>query len=309
MHMINKKIVSLIFGICLTVSSIANGFADSNETHSIISSQNRHIQTNDESLIDRNPLSYDGEYQDADTELVYLRARIYNPEMMSFIQRDSYHLINRYNAFDGNPVNNIDPNGHFSYSSLIPFYGAVTSAEKGNWGEFTANMFIDIASIAVTSAIGSQFSRFFRWYFRQVPNELVEPMFEAENQDIQSEEYIEDPPFNDYNKPRASNSDHESDNAIRMPLIDSVNDAESPLKFEETVNNQGANAGGLNISPYHDASDVALYTTYWDDKEGQYRGFINRKLNATDQVKPHLNMFTELSQVLLSGKPNNHLNP
>ncbi|WP_119343876.1 RHS repeat domain-containing protein [Facilibium subflavum] len=105
-------------------------------------------------LIDQNPLTYDGEYQDSDTGLVYLRARFYNPDIMGFMQRDSYHLINRYNAFNNNPINNVDPNGHFSFSSLIPFYGAVTSAKNGNWGEFTANMVVNIASIAFATGVG-----------------------------------------------------------------------------------------------------------------------------------------------------------
>ncbi|WP_119344410.1 RHS repeat-associated core domain-containing protein [Facilibium subflavum] len=65
------------------------------------------------------PLTYDGEYQDPETGFVYLRARFYNPRQLRFMQRDNYNLLNRYNAFDGNPVNNVDPSGHTSLSSMF----------------------------------------------------------------------------------------------------------------------------------------------------------------------------------------------
>ncbi len=66
-----------------------------------------------------NPLTYDGEYQDPETGFVYLRARFYNPRQLRFMQRDNYNLLNRYNAFDDNPVSNIDPSGHLSFSKLV----------------------------------------------------------------------------------------------------------------------------------------------------------------------------------------------
>ncbi|WP_440993432.1 RHS repeat-associated core domain-containing protein [Cysteiniphilum litorale] len=65
-----------------------------------------------------NPLTYDGEYKDPETGFVYLKARFYDPLEMHFIQRDSYNLLDRYNAFDDNPVDNTDPTGHFSFKDL-----------------------------------------------------------------------------------------------------------------------------------------------------------------------------------------------
>ncbi len=66
-----------------------------------------------------NPLTYDGEYQDPETGFVYLRARFYNLQQMRFMQRDSYNLLNRYNAFDDNPVSNTDPSGHSSIGDFF----------------------------------------------------------------------------------------------------------------------------------------------------------------------------------------------
>ena len=59
-----------------------------------------------------NTFSYDGEYQDPTTNLVYLRARNYDPNTQRFITRDDYNVLNKYSFTDANPVNNIDPNGH-----------------------------------------------------------------------------------------------------------------------------------------------------------------------------------------------------
>ncbi|WP_440993426.1 RHS repeat-associated core domain-containing protein [Cysteiniphilum litorale] len=87
------------------------------------------INTN---LITHNPLTYDGEYQDHDSGLIYLRARFYNPKTMRFMQRDSYNLLNRYAFANSNPVNNIDPNGHFAFSIPGLFLGAATLAPIGD---------------------------------------------------------------------------------------------------------------------------------------------------------------------------------
>ena len=76
-------------------------------------------QTPNADPIFNNPLTYDGEYQDAESGLIYLRARFYNPRLMHFMQRDSYKLTNRYTFANDNPINMIDPQGHFSFSDLF----------------------------------------------------------------------------------------------------------------------------------------------------------------------------------------------
>ncbi|WP_119344414.1 RHS repeat domain-containing protein [Facilibium subflavum] len=64
-----------------------------------------------------NVLDYDGEYRDSATGLIYLHARFYSPGLMRFMQRDSYHFMNRYSFTDDNPINKTDPSGHFSLTS------------------------------------------------------------------------------------------------------------------------------------------------------------------------------------------------
>ena len=48
--------------------------------------------------------------------MYYCQARYYSPELMRFINRDTYDLSNRYAYGDGDPVNNVDPNGHSAFS-------------------------------------------------------------------------------------------------------------------------------------------------------------------------------------------------
>ena len=52
------------------------------------------------------------EYQDPDTNLVFLRSRFYNPKLMHFMNADTVNVENLYNFGNGDPINNIDPSGH-----------------------------------------------------------------------------------------------------------------------------------------------------------------------------------------------------
>ncbi|WP_440617275.1 RHS repeat-associated core domain-containing protein [Cysteiniphilum sp. 6C5] len=56
--------------------------------------------------------SYNGEYQDPASDLVYLRARDYDAGTQRFIAQDSANVWNKYNFADSNPIMNIDPSGH-----------------------------------------------------------------------------------------------------------------------------------------------------------------------------------------------------
>jgi len=55
---------------------------------------------------------WDGEYNDLDTGLVYLRARFYSPGLMRFINADTVNVANLYNFGNGDPIDNLDPSGH-----------------------------------------------------------------------------------------------------------------------------------------------------------------------------------------------------
>ncbi|KAF3903424.1 hypothetical protein ABW20_dc0100534 [Dactylellina cionopaga] len=52
------------------------------------------------------------EFTDPNSGLIYLRARYYSPDSMSFISPDTIHKENRYAYCAGDPVNYIDPTGN-----------------------------------------------------------------------------------------------------------------------------------------------------------------------------------------------------
>lgn len=67
------------------------------------------------------PYGFTGEAHDIEGDLVYLRARYYNPSIMRFIQQDSHEYLgnikeplsrNRYAYVKGNPLKYTDPSGH-----------------------------------------------------------------------------------------------------------------------------------------------------------------------------------------------------
>ncbi len=59
------------------------------------------------------PLGFTGEYTDAETGFVYLRARHYDPATGQFLTRDPLEALTRspYGYVEGNPVNLTDPSG------------------------------------------------------------------------------------------------------------------------------------------------------------------------------------------------------
>ena len=61
---------------------------------------------------DTNPFRYCGEYYDAETGYIYLRARYYDPGTGSFITEDPIRDgVNWYGYCNGNPVGYVDPSG------------------------------------------------------------------------------------------------------------------------------------------------------------------------------------------------------
>ncbi|MCG3086084.1 DNRLRE domain-containing protein [Anoxybacillus sp. LAT_31] len=72
-------------------------------------------------LATANPYRYAGYYYDEETGLYYLMARYYEANMGRFLTRDTFHgvenepqSLNQYVYTKNNPVNSIDPNGHYS---------------------------------------------------------------------------------------------------------------------------------------------------------------------------------------------------
>jgi RHS repeat-associated protein len=87
----------------------------------------------------QNPFQYAGEYRDPLWGGYYLRARWYDPDLQTFLSRDSQSHLNRYGYAGGNPVMRIDPSGRgFSWSRDIgkPLTGFLTDINKGVGGHF-----------------------------------------------------------------------------------------------------------------------------------------------------------------------------
>jgi RHS repeat-associated protein len=59
------------------------------------------------------PLGYDSEYTSADTGLIYMRARVYDPATAQFLSVDPLEKLTRapYNYAEDNPLNESDPTG------------------------------------------------------------------------------------------------------------------------------------------------------------------------------------------------------
>lgn len=72
--------------------------------------------------------TWNQEYTDPATGLVYLRTRNYHPVLMRFCTMDSVQQDNRYAYARGNPLNLVDPSGHMETGEII---GLVAGAVVG----------------------------------------------------------------------------------------------------------------------------------------------------------------------------------
>ncbi|MGH9195954.1 MAG: RHS repeat-associated core domain-containing protein, partial [Acidimicrobiia bacterium] len=85
-------------------------------------------------------IGYAGEYTDAETGFVYLRARYYDPGTGQFLSRDPIEAQTRsaYGYVGGNPLNGTDPSGldsrHSSKEETVFcfMYGAATCGKVGS---------------------------------------------------------------------------------------------------------------------------------------------------------------------------------
>ncbi|MFF0018766.1 RHS repeat-associated core domain-containing protein [Streptomyces sp. NPDC005374] len=69
------------------------------------------------------PLQYTGQYTDAETGFVYLRARYYDPATAQFltVDPDVQQTLSPYCYVNGNPLNGVDPTGLFGWGSVTGF--------------------------------------------------------------------------------------------------------------------------------------------------------------------------------------------
>jgi RHS repeat-associated protein len=85
----------------------------------------------------RDGAGYTGHVVDADTSLVYMQARYFDPSLGRFLSEDpigpssgNYFNFNRFSYADNNPIANDDPNGQCTGSNVTDKYG--NCADSGN---------------------------------------------------------------------------------------------------------------------------------------------------------------------------------
>ncbi|MGW2207569.1 RHS repeat domain-containing protein [Streptomyces sp. NPDC001774] len=93
-----------------------------------------------------NPFTYAGEYTNPETGTQYLKARTYNPADGRFTTRDTASLLNRFQAFDANPVGYTDPSGHTAQRDDAIISGLLI-------GMAVLSAIISIATLGTASAL------------------------------------------------------------------------------------------------------------------------------------------------------------
>ncbi len=105
--------------------------------------------------------SYNSEYQDPVSDLVYLRARDYDANTQRFITQDSANVWNKYNFADSNPIMNIDPSGHMpawlNYTlNIAGFFGGIVAGTAAFY--FSAGTMPMIAAVFGAAAGATGFA-------------------------------------------------------------------------------------------------------------------------------------------------------
>ena len=96
----------------------------------------------------RTPFGYAGEYTDAESGLVYLRARYYDPPTQQFLAHDTLLTQLPYSYVNGNPLNLRDPSGHGP--EILILVGALACPECVVGGLlFTAGVVLTLESAAI----------------------------------------------------------------------------------------------------------------------------------------------------------------
>ncbi len=104
------------------------------------------------------PFGFAGEYRDAESGYVYLRARYYDPGLMRFVSRDNAGMFNRYGYCATNPVMLFDPSGHAPWWAYLTMgLAAVASIGvtvlSGGALSWAAAGILEGAGLAMTTAV------------------------------------------------------------------------------------------------------------------------------------------------------------
>lgn len=111
--------------------------------------------------------TWNQEYVDPATGLVYLRTRHYNPQLRRFMSRDTMPLYNRYAFGNGDPINMIDPTGQWSLDSIFSTLISCTEVVAGialdviPGGEVAGGALIGAGVNGITYSVTHQNN--FRW--------------------------------------------------------------------------------------------------------------------------------------------------
>jgi len=102
--------------------------------------------TSDSSLGGSTSFTWNQEYNDPQSHLVYLRSRYYNPELLSFMTMDGSLQENRYAYCQGNPIDLLDPTGQ---ASALEIAGLAVSAVVGVVATLVTGFLAGAAAAAV----------------------------------------------------------------------------------------------------------------------------------------------------------------
>ncbi|MCD8187801.1 MAG: hypothetical protein LUD57_04170 [Ruminococcus sp.] len=111
---------------------------------------------------DANVFRYCGEYYDAETGTVYLRARYYDPTIGRFISRDSYAgdntdplSLNLYTYCQNNPILGTDPTGHWVNILIGAVVGGLISGISTAIDTYKETGEVDIGKTLISTATGA----------------------------------------------------------------------------------------------------------------------------------------------------------
>lgn len=111
---------------------------------------------------DKNAFRYCGEYYDAESGTIYLRARYYDPSIGRFISRDSFAgknedplSLNLYTYCANNPIVNVDPTGHFWNIAIGAAVGALVGGITSAVTQYIETGEVNMKTVLVDTVAGA----------------------------------------------------------------------------------------------------------------------------------------------------------